>query len=189
MTVVSESQQPDRIMRPAGDAEDVVPEMRRVFSRFATGITVVTAGRSMPRGMTANSFTSVSLDPPLALVCVKHNASVHDVILETQSFAVSMLSAHQERVARLFADHGRPRGELEFEAVDAHPGPYSGAPVLSGALAWLECKLAGVYDGGDHSIFIGEVQTLGRSTTEDPLLFYQGGFRQLESDVVLPNSA
>jgi flavin reductase len=178
----------DRRPRPEAASVPSGREMRRIFGRFATGITVVTAGRETPRGMTANSFTSVSIEPPLVLVCIQRNATMHDTIRECESFAVSVLAAHQERVARLFADRERPRGRAEFDAVDAIPGPHTGAPVLSGALAWLECKLATVYDGGDHSIFLGEVQTIGRGKTEDALLFYDGGFHRLESGLLLPNT-
>jgi len=194
MPLRNQSQSPDEMTRsdgqpqPGSAAAPDAREMRRIFGRFATGITVVTAGRETPRGMTANSFTSVSIEPPLVLVCVQRNATMHETIREAGSFAVSVLAAHQERVARLFADRTRPRGKLEFDAVDAIPGPHTGAPVLSGALAWLECKLATTYDGGDHSIFLGEVQTLGRGKTEDALLFYDGGFHRLESDALWPNT-
>jgi flavin reductase len=164
-------------------------ELRRICGRFATGITVVTAGRQTPAGMTANAFTSVSLDPPLVLVCVKHNASIHETIRECGSFAVSMLAAGQERVARIFADHKRPRGRQEFDTVDAIPGPYSGAPILAGSLAWLECELATVYDGGDHSIFLGEVRAVGRGEADNALLFYEGGFHRLGSGVLVPSGA
>jgi flavin reductase (DIM6/NTAB) family NADH-FMN oxidoreductase RutF len=174
--------------RPGSAVAPDAREMRRIFGRFATGITVVTAGRETPRGMTANSFASVSLEPPLVLVCVQRNATMHETIREAGSFAVSVLAAHQERVARLFADRTRPPGQLQFDAVDAIPGPHTGAPVLSGALAWLECKLATVYEGGDHSIFLGEVQTLGRGMTEDALLFFDGGFHRLESGALWPNT-
>lgn len=157
-------------------------EMRRIFGRFATGITVVTAGQDLPRGMTANAFTSVSLEPPLVLVCVQRSANMHETIQECGSFAISVLAAHQEDVARLFANDNRPRGS-EFDAVDAIPGPYTGAPILSGALAWLECALTTTYDGGDHSIFIGEVQSLGRGESDEALLFYDGRFHRLERAV------
>lgn len=163
-------------------------DLRNVMGRFATGITVVTAGQAEPRGMTANSFTSVSLEPPLVLVCVRRDAAMHQTILERGRFAVSVLAAHQERIARMFANPARPRGELEFAGVDITRGPYSGAPVLSGALAWLECKLTAVYEGGDHSIFLGEVRTLSRGTTEDALLFYGGSFHRLETDEIVPNT-
>jgi flavin reductase len=155
-------------------------ELRGVLGKFATGITVVTAGRSAPRGMTANSFTSVSLSPPLILVCVLREAVMHDAIQESESFAVSMLSGRQEEVARHFANHKRPRGQQEFEVVDSTPGRHTGAPILSDTLAWLECRLAAVYDGGDHSIFLGEVLDLGHGTGDDALLFYGGGFHRLE---------
>lgn len=191
MTIVNQAQQPEGIARATDDEVTVGRELRRVFGRFATGVTVVTAGRATPSGMTANAFSSVSLDPPLALVCVKHNASVHDTIIESGSFAVSVLAAHQEEVARLFADHSRPRGQHEFDAVDARPGPYSGAPVLSGALAWLDCKLAAVHEGGDHSIFVGEVQTIGRGTADEALLFYDGAFHRIEpeAEIILRKTA
>jgi flavin reductase (DIM6/NTAB) family NADH-FMN oxidoreductase RutF len=158
-------------------------ELRGVLGKFATGITVITAGKATPRGMTANSFTSVSLKPALVLVCVLREAAMHDTILDCESFAVSMLSARQEEVARHFANHRRPRGEREFEVVDSAPGRHTGAPILSDALAWLECRLAAVYDGGDHSIFLGEVLDLGRGEGEDALLFYGGDFHRLETAV------
>lgn len=158
--------------------------LRGVLGKFATGITVVTVGNAAPRGMTANSFTSVSLDPPLILVCVLREAAMHNAILDEGSFAVSVLSAGQEQVARYFADHRRPRGEGEFSVVDSAPGLHTGAPILSGALAWMECRLAAVYGGGDHTIFLGEVLDLGTGEPHEDqsaLLFYGGGFHRLES--------
>jgi flavin reductase len=169
-------------------AVPTMQEMRQIFGRFATGITVVTVGGETPRGMTANAFTSVSLDPPLILVCIQRNATLHDTIIETGSFAVSVLASHQEQVARMFADRKRAR-DSEFDSVEAVAGPCTGAPILSGALAWLECHLTTVYDGGDHSIFIGEVQTLGRGEAQHALLFYEGGFHRLESEVLLPTAS
>ena len=159
-------------------------ELRGVMGKFATGITVVTAGQTPPRGMTANSFTSVSLQPALVLVCVLREAAMHDVILDCDSFAVSVLSAHQEEVARHFANHRRQRGEAEFEVVDSTPGKQTGAPILADALAWLECRLAAVYDGGDHSIFLGEVLDMGHGSDGDALLFYGGNFHRLETAAV-----
>jgi flavin reductase (DIM6/NTAB) family NADH-FMN oxidoreductase RutF len=152
--------------------------LRTVFGRFATGVTVLTAGTQAPRGMTANSYTSVSMDPPLILVCVSRNALIHQTVLECGSFAVSMLSAGQEQVARYFADHSRPRGSAEFGAIGWSPGPSTGAPVLDGALAWLDCSLAAAYDGGDHTIFVGSVLASGCGPTHDALLFYRGRFHR-----------
>ncbi|MFB8209370.1 MULTISPECIES: flavin reductase family protein [unclassified Streptomyces] len=154
-------------------------ELRGVLGRFATGVTVLTTGRDTPQGMTANSFTSVSLEPPMILVCVKRTAALHDAILTEKAFAVSVLAGHQQDVAKYFADRGRPRGSREFETVDSTPGQHTGAPVLTDAQAWLECGLAAVYDGGDHSIFLGSVLDIGRRETDDPLLYFGGGFHQL----------
>jgi flavin reductase (DIM6/NTAB) family NADH-FMN oxidoreductase RutF len=153
--------------------------LRSVFGTFATGITVVTTRGEAPLGMTANSFTSVSLSPPLVLVCVQRGAAMHEAILSSELFAVSVLSAGQEQLAKYFADRRRPRGEQEFALVDSVPGPSTGAPVLSGAMAWMECRLSAVYDGGDHSIFLGSVLDLGRGTGNEALLFHSGRFHQL----------
>jgi flavin reductase (DIM6/NTAB) family NADH-FMN oxidoreductase RutF len=166
----------------AGGADEIEHDrdtLRSVFGTFATGITVVTASGDTPMGMTANSFTSVSLSPPLALVCVDRKAAIHDAILADGLFAVSVLSSGQEQVAKYFASHSRPRGEQEFSAVDSVPGPCTGAPVLSGALAWVECRLTAVYDGGDHSIFLGSVLDLGHGTGSDALLFHGGRFHHI----------
>jgi flavin reductase (DIM6/NTAB) family NADH-FMN oxidoreductase RutF len=143
---------------------------------FATGVTVVTTGGPTPEGMTANAFTSVSLAPPLVLVCVKRSAAIHQAVLDRGSFAISVLSAGQENVGRYFADHSRPRGRREFEAVGSSPGHHTGAPVIHGALAWIECALAAAYEGGDHSIFLGSVLASSRGPARDALLFFGGGF-------------
>ena len=152
--------------------------LRSVFGRFATGITVVSAGREEPRGMTANSFTSVSIEPPLILVCVNKNASIHRAVLQAGGFAVSVLSARQERVARYFADRSRPRGAAEFGEFDWSPAPGTGAPILHGVLAWFDCALATAYDGGDHVIFLGSVLASGYGPAEDVLLFFGGRFHR-----------
>jgi flavin reductase (DIM6/NTAB) family NADH-FMN oxidoreductase RutF len=158
-------------------------DLRRTFGMFTTGVTVVTAGKNTPRGLTANSFTSVSLDPPLVLVCVLREAATHAAILEYESFAVSVLSAHQEQVAQYFANPKRPRDDRQFDVVDWVPGHHTGAPILSGTLAWLECRLAAVHDGGDHSIFVGSVLDMGGGSSRDALLFFGGGFRQLAPEL------
>lgn len=168
----------ERLPRRRDPAEGVA--LRTVFGRFATGVTVLAAGTQTPRGMTANSFTSVSMEPPLILVCVNRNASIHQTVLESGAFAVSMLSARQEHVARYFADHKRPRGTAEFGAVGWSPGPSTGAPVIDGSLAWLDCRLAAAYDGGDHAIFVGSVLASGCGPAHDALLFYGGRFHRPE---------
>ncbi|MBM9508894.1 flavin reductase family protein [Actinacidiphila acididurans] len=162
---------------PAGARAPGRDAFRTVLGQFATGVTVLTAGRRAPRGMTANSFTSVSLDPPLVLVCVARTASAHAAVLGEGAFAVSILSAGQSRPARHFADHHRAREGGEFDPVDTFPGPVTGAPLISGALAWLECSVAAVHDGGDHSIVVGSVLGLSHGTPGEPLLYFGGAFR------------
>jgi flavin reductase (DIM6/NTAB) family NADH-FMN oxidoreductase RutF len=153
--------------------------IRRAFSRFGTGVTVVTTGGPFPHGMTANSFTSVSLAPPLVLVCVLRDTVMHEAVLESRSFAVSVLSARQEGLARYFADRHRPRGPEQFELVGWSPGRLSGIPVLDDSLAWMECSLRDAYDGGDHSIFVGEVLDIGLDDETDALLFFDSVFHGL----------
>lgn len=167
-----------------GPDETTQTSLREVMSQFATGVTVLTAGGEHSHGMTANAVTSVSLEPPLVLCCIARTARLHEVILSTRSFGVSMLGADQEDFARYFADRRRPRGLAQFDAVDWWPGPHTGAPLLSGSLAWLECELAEVYDGGDHSIFLGNVLSASRGSSRQALLFFGGGFHQ-----VLPPAA
>jgi flavin reductase (DIM6/NTAB) family NADH-FMN oxidoreductase RutF len=152
--------------------------LRTVLGHFATGVTVLAAGTDTPEGMTANSFTSVSLSPPLVLVCVKRTAAIHQTVLDSGSFALSVLAGSQEDVARYFADHSRPRGRHEFDVVGWSPAPNTGAPVIYGALAWIECELTATYDGGDHSIFLGAVLASGHEPTRDALLFYGGRFHR-----------
>jgi flavin reductase (DIM6/NTAB) family NADH-FMN oxidoreductase RutF len=156
--------------------------LRSVLGTFATGVTVVTVGGLVPHGMTANAFTSVSLDPPLVLVCVDRDAVMHDSMLTVGSFAVSILAADQEKVARHFANRWRPRGLPQFDPVDWTPGSNTGAPLISQALAWFECELWRTYDGGDHSIFIGQLLSVQRHDAQEALLFYGGKFCQLSQE-------
>ncbi|HEX5405921.1 MAG TPA: flavin reductase family protein [Pseudonocardiaceae bacterium] len=149
------------------------------MAQFATGITVLTAGGEEGHGMTANSFTSVSLDPPMVLCCVSRAARMHEAITAAQAFAVSILSADQRELARYFTDWRRPRGMAQFDSVDWVDGPLTGSPLLTGCLAWLECKLVSVYEGGDHSIFLGEVLHSSRSSNPQALLFYGGGYHEI----------
>ncbi|MFF8371850.1 flavin reductase family protein [Streptomyces lydicus] len=112
------------------------------------------------------------------LVCVLRSAALHDLVLEEKAFALSVPSAAQEHLAHRFADRGRPRGAREFEAVETEPGRRTGAPLVSGALAWLECGLEAVYDGGDHSLLLGAVLDAGGGPGGDALLFYGGKFHR-----------
>lgn len=153
--------------------------LREVMAQFATGITVLTAGGEQGHGMTANAFTSVSLEPPMVLCCVSRAARMHAAIVETGHFAVNVLGAEQRELARYFADWRRPGGAAQFESVGHTPGPETSAPLLTGALAWLECELAEAYEGGDHAIFVGRVLASSRGAGEEALVFYGGGYHQI----------
>jgi flavin reductase (DIM6/NTAB) family NADH-FMN oxidoreductase RutF len=159
-------------------AQEESRALRSVLGHFATGIVVVATDRGTPCGMTANAFTSVSLDPPLVLVCISRIANMYKAVLDCGYFAVSVLSAGQEHLARYFADSTRPRGAEEFGSVQWSPGPRTGSPVLEGSLAWLDCELATSYSGGDHEIFVGSVLASGSGPSSDALVFYRGGFHQ-----------
>lgn len=152
-------------------------ELRAAFGAFATGVTVVTVGGPDARGMTANAFTSVSLDPALLLVCVDRSATMHAALRAGELFAISVLGAGQERIARHFADPRRPDGLAQFDPVPWSPGPRTGAPLLDGALAWFECRLWRCYDGGDHSIVVGRLLAQETGPGREPLLFHAGALR------------
>ncbi|GAA1798606.1 flavin reductase family protein [Luedemannella flava] len=163
---------------------DVLPDpkrLRSLLATFATGVTVLTVGGATPRGMTANSFTSVSIEPPLVLVCVDRTAIMHASLHRAGAFGVSVLASDQEELARYFADHDRPPGFAQFEPVGWLPGENTGVPLIRGALAWFECGLWRMYDGGDHSIVVGNLISATRLVDgAGPLLFHQGGFHRLD---------
>ncbi|MCR6483523.1 flavin reductase family protein [Amycolatopsis sp. OK19-0408] len=156
------------------------PALRQVLAQFATGVTVLTAGGDDAHGMTANAFTSVSLDPPLVLCCVSRAARMHTAIVTAGSFAVNVLAAEQQELSKYFADWRRPDGLAQFDAVGWTAGAKTGAPLLNGTLAWLECELAQVSAGGDHSIFLGRVVATGRGAAEHALVFYGGRYHEVD---------
>jgi flavin reductase len=154
-------------------------EYRAAVGLFATGITVITAHAvGQEHGMTLNAFASVSLDPLLVLVCVERDAVMHKVLGEAGSFALSVLAEDQEPIARYFADSTRPSGAAQFAEVSYRIGRATRAPLLDGALAWIECEVEQNYDGGDHSIFLGRVLTVERGQVRDPLLYFGGAYRR-----------
>ena len=154
---------------------------RRVVGHFATGVTVVTTcddGRHV--GMTANSFTSVSLDPILVLVAVDVRARFHAAVLEARSFAVNVLAADQEDVSRWFATRGRPEDHEHLDRWPHRVGDAAGAAIFDGAIAALECTTYATYDGGDHTLLVGEVVAMAQPRPEaDPLLYFKGVYRAL----------
>jgi flavin reductase (DIM6/NTAB) family NADH-FMN oxidoreductase RutF len=152
---------------------------RRIVGQFATGVVVVTTATDEGlHGLTVNAFCSVSLEPPLVLVCVDRLARGHDRLAEAGAFGVSILSDRQEFLAERFAGRA-PLVSPRFDGV-----PYltaaTGAPLLREAVAWLDCRLWATYDGGDHSIFVGEV--LAAELADEraaPLLFHAGRYSRL----------
>ncbi|MFD9407337.1 flavin reductase family protein [Streptomyces sp. NPDC059989] len=157
-------------------------ELREAMSRFATGVIVISVGGENIHGMTANAFSSVSLDPPTVLCSVSHTAVMHQAITAGGRFGISVLDAEQEQLARFFADKKRPLGPEQFSGLDWEPGPLTQAPLLRGALAWLECELEESHDSGDHSIFIGRVVRAATSRASSALLFFNGKFQQIGVD-------
>lgn len=150
---------------------------RTVLGHFATGVTIVTTRHDgAPLGFTANAFASVSLAPPLVLVCVGLGNASLGAIQASGVFAVNILAADQAETARAFARNG-PEKQGLF-AVLAHHAATTGAPILNDALAWVDCRLTASYPGGDHLILVGAVQALD-SRLADPLLFYSGQYFEL----------
>lgn len=153
-------------------------QFRQLCGRFATGIAIVTTtdATGNPAGMTVNSFTSVSLDPPLVLVAIDRAATMHAVLAAASGWAVNILEAHQEALARRFAA-GLPD---RFEGVGWRPGP-TGDVLLDGSLAQLWCTSEAAVPAGDHSVFLGRV--VGGEAAEHgrPLLYYRGGYTDPET--------
>ncbi len=153
-------------------------EYRRLIGNFATGVTVVsTAAEGRLHAFTANSLTSVSLDPMLLLVCVDKGATAHGELKNAAKFGVSILSEAQEEISNLFAKSAEPEAD-RLRGVDFRLGE-SGAPLIEGAIASIECEVSDLLDGGDHTIFIGTV--IGGAIRQEsaPLLFFRGGYRRL----------
>lgn len=156
-------------------------EFRATVGSFATGVTVVTTrGEEHAYGMTANAFSSLSLDPPLVLVCAMARSEGSEHIKRNGCFAVNILRAEQEPLSRYFASKDRPRGRDAFAEVP-HRIAESGSPVLEGAVAYLDCRLHADLEAGDHRIFVGEVLELEADPDGTPLVFHGGQYRLLGS--------
>jgi flavin reductase (DIM6/NTAB) family NADH-FMN oxidoreductase RutF len=165
---------------PSGSIEP--GEFRTALGRFAAGITIMsTLQGGVAHAMTANAFTSVSLDPPLVLVCVDHGVRMHDAVLDCGYWAVSMLADSHREIAERFARSGRDL-QSQFDGIGTQPGPKTGCALIEGALSWLECRTWATYPGGDHTIVVGEVLSLGTGPVDDPaaLIYYAGGYRALK---------
>jgi flavin reductase (DIM6/NTAB) family NADH-FMN oxidoreductase RutF len=153
---------------------------RRVAARFTTGISVAaTRHADVDHAMTVSAFTSVSLDPLLVLICVEKITRFHQAVLASGLWTVSVLAEDDEEMSRWFALNARPTGG-QLADYAHHPGAKTGMPVLDAAMAVIECQTRAIYDGGDHSIVLGDVVGLDLDpAARRPLLYFEGNYRQL----------
>ncbi len=153
--------------------------LRDLMARFATGVSVVAARHGpLLAGMTANAIASISIDPPLMMASVARKAETHSAIIGSHAFAISILAREQQTLAECFA---RPTtaGKLIGFCGASWEEAETGSPVLEGALAFFDCRLTARHDGGDHTIFVGEIVAAGFREDADPLLWYASGYRGL----------
>jgi flavin reductase (DIM6/NTAB) family NADH-FMN oxidoreductase RutF len=151
-------------------------ELRRVFGAFPTGVTAIAAlVDGLPVGLTANSFTSVSLDPPLLSVCVAHTSTTWPALSDRVRLGVTVLGAHQERACRQLATRGGDR----FAGLDWYASA-DGAVLIDGAAAWFECGIQQHIRAGDHDIVLLRIHALRADHSVPPLVFHGGRFRRFE---------
>ena len=147
------------------------------MGRFASGITIMsTLQDGVAHAMTANAFTSVSLDPPLVLFCASKDSSTWPRIEAAGKFTVNILNEHQEDICRVFATKGADR----FSRIGWRPSA-GGSPILHDSLAYIDCTIRDQHEAGDHLIVVGLVQELGVLGDEGPLIFYRGGYGHFDS--------
>ena len=155
---------------------DSADALKQVLSRWATGVTIVTA-RAGDRihGMTVSAFSEVSLEPPLVLVCADKTSNTHPLIAEGGVFAVNVLASDQAELSNRFAS--KKDEHRRFVGLDIESGR-TGAPLLAGTLAALDCTVVAAHDAGDHVIYVGRVEEL-RCSDGEPLLYYARGYHRL----------
>ena len=153
-------------------------EFRRVLGHFPTGVTVVTAvDDDGPAGMAIGSFASVSLDPPLVMFCPATTSATGHRIKTAGSFCVNVLGEDQADVCGVFAG----KSDDKFAGID-WTTEATGAPVIPGSIAWIDCDIYAIHDGGDHDIVVGRVKALSAPPSDHgPLLFYQGGYGRYQA--------
>jgi flavin reductase (DIM6/NTAB) family NADH-FMN oxidoreductase RutF len=167
----------DHVAVTGRGTEPVRLAYRRVAGRFPTGVTVVgTLAGGEPHATTVNSFTSVSMDPLLILVSLGTGSRTYRRVRRSGGFAVTVLAAHQEDLARWFAHADRPAGAPSFEGRDWYPGPYTGSPILAGGVAYFDCVVDRVHPVGDHYLVIGGVHAFGALSDDPSLLFAKSRF-------------
>jgi 3-hydroxy-9,10-secoandrosta-1,3,5(10)-triene-9,17-dione monooxygenase reductase component len=168
------STHPARLISANGDTHPRHRHFRNVLGRFATGVVAIAAvdpDTGEACGLAANSFTSVSLDPPLVSFCVAHTSTSWPRVRQAAALCVNVLADDQEHICAQLA----AKGGDKFAGLPWNPAP-SGAPVLDGALAWLDCVIEAEHRAGDHDIVIARVRALDHHHDGDPLVFYRGGF-------------
>jgi flavin reductase (DIM6/NTAB) family NADH-FMN oxidoreductase RutF len=169
-----------------------VESFKAAMGRFTAGVTVVTTHTDeIDHGMTASAFCSLSLDPPLVLVCIKSKNQTYDLVTSAGSFVVNILSRQQEAISNRFAggymdDAGQwqswPADRDKFADIGTSRSESTGALILDGCLANVECTLETVHDGGDHGIFVGRIQSIRLASAEalDPLAYFSGRYRSVQ---------
>ena len=153
-------------------------EFRRVMGHFATGVTIVTShdGAGKLGGLTANAVASVSLEPPMVLVCVDKKSDSYPLFDASQTFAINILAQEQETLSRRFAKSGGDK----FTGIGYRIGT-TGAPLLSDTIGFLDCRIRHTFDAGDHTIYVGEAVDISVESESDPLLYFRGGYRNLSA--------
>ena len=157
--------------------------LRQVLSRYPTGVTVV-GTRHVPDGvcgLTVNAFTSVSLEPPMILVCVDRSSNTHGCIEASGAFSVNVLSVDQASLAVRFAQ----KRDDKFDGVPFHEGE-QGLPLVDGASAWVQARVEAAFDGGDHTIFLAHVLAAEQGDPA-PLVFHRGGYARLDGEAPAPD--
>ena len=161
---------------------------RETMSHWASGVTVITTTADGQRtGITASSFASLSLNPPQILVCINRRLHTHEAIQKSRIFAVNILGVEHQDWGMRFAGM-IPEIADRFEGIETHTA-VTGAPLLSDALGWLDCEVREAYEGGDHTIFVGEVVATAARNTGDPILYYRRNWRQLAEQPLTVNKA
>jgi flavin reductase (DIM6/NTAB) family NADH-FMN oxidoreductase RutF len=162
--------------RTAGGGTEA--QLKEVMRLFPQGVTVVTTQtKHGPRGLTVSSFISVSLDPPLVLVSLGRGSDLHGSFVRAKSFAVNFLAADQKSVSERFA--GKVEVKERFDGISTHKG-VTGSPIIDGVRAAIECRVWRVYDGGDHSLVLGEVVRASATREARPLVYYAQRYATIE---------
>jgi 3-hydroxy-9,10-secoandrosta-1,3,5(10)-triene-9,17-dione monooxygenase reductase component len=158
-------------------------DMRAVLGHFASGVVVVTATHeSEPLGFTCQSFASLSLDPPLVILCPAHTSTTWPRIRRVGSFCVNILAEDQEQLSRRFARSGPDK----YQGSKWILAP-SGSPVFEGIVAWVDCSLRDEFDGGDHTVVVGAVHALEAHADRQPLLYHRGAYKRIPNRVMPPD--